>query len=110
MVSFPDFIRHLPKVDVKIDGFTGYLFQDSHQQIVFMEFTKDTDIAEHIHESQWEIVLDGSVDVWIDGDKHHYSRGDQFFIPANIPHRANVYAGYKAMSCFNQSDRYRCLK
>jgi quercetin dioxygenase-like cupin family protein len=109
MISFPDFIKQLPEVNIQIDGFKGYLFQGETQQIVFMEFRNDTDIAEHSHESQWEIVLEGSVDVWIDGKKHHFSRGDQFYIPAYLPHHARIHAGYKSLACFNQSDRYRSM-
>jgi quercetin dioxygenase-like cupin family protein len=100
----------LPRIDLQIDGFIGYLLQGKNQQIVFMEFKKQTIIPEHSHESQWEIVLDGSVDVWIDDKKHHYTRGDRFYIATQVPHRAEVPAGYKAIACFNEPQRYKPLK
>lgn len=104
---FPEFIRKLPNAENPIDGCTAYLFQGINQQIIFMEFVKTTIIPEHAHKSQWEFVLDGLVDLWIENKKYHYQRGDNFYIPSNVLHRAKVYAGYKAMACFNQPDRYQ---
>ena len=104
---FPNFIKKLPKAEIPIDGCTAYLFQGQNQQIILMEFEELTIVPEHSHESQWEIVLDGSVDVWIENNKHHYQRGDRFYIESNVKHRAKVYPGYKAIACFNQPDRYK---
>ena len=35
-----------------------------------------------------------------------YTAGENFFIPAGLPHAAKVHAGYKAMMIFNAPDRY----
>jgi quercetin dioxygenase-like cupin family protein len=103
---FPDVIKKLPKAKIPLDGVTIYISQADLHQIVFMEFTKDCAIPEHAHESQWEYVLHGSVDVWIDGKHHHFQKGDQFFIPSGVKHHAKVYAGYTSIAFFDEKQRY----
>jgi quercetin dioxygenase-like cupin family protein len=72
-----------------------------------MEFEKDVDLPDHIHKSQWEIVLEGKVEVFIDNIKHSYKKGDRFFIPSGISHSAKIYSGYASIVIFDQKDRYR---
>ena len=107
---FPEPILNLPKADLPFDGVNAFLFQGEKYQIIFMEFEKDTDVPEHSHESQWEIVLDGKVDYFELGKKYTYKRGDRFYIPAGTKHSAKVYKGYSAIAFFNQKDRYKKLK
>jgi len=106
----PDPIKKLPEVDVPFEGIKMYLSQATNHQIVFMEFEKDVDIPEHSHDSQWEIVINGRVDVWIDGVRHSYKKGDNFFIPAGIKHYAKVQAGYASIAFFNEKERYKLKK
>ena len=108
MVSiFPKPITDLPEVDIFFDGVKAYVSQGEHEQVVFIEFEKDTDVPEHSHESQWEIVLEGKVDYIEDGVKHLYQKGDRFFVPKGKRHSAKVYAGYASIMFFNQKDRYK---
>jgi len=100
MDVFPNFIKNLPKASIPIKGCNAYLLQGDKQQFVFMEFKKDVELPEHTHKSQWEIVLEGEVDVWINKEKKSYFKGDRFYIPSNIPHRAFIYAGYSSIAIF----------
>jgi quercetin dioxygenase-like cupin family protein len=104
---FPQPIRDLPKADLPFPGVKGYISQGKKEQIVFMEFEKDTDVPEHSHESQWEIVLEGKVDYCEDGNHHIYTKGDRFFVQSGKKHSAKVYAGYSCIMFFNQKDRYK---
>lgn len=104
---FPKPIQNLPEVDIPLDGVKAYLSQGKKYQIIFMEFEKDTEIQEHSHESQWEIVLEGKVDYWEEGVKYTYGKGDRFFIPRGKKHSAKVYAGYASIVFFNQKERYK---
>ena len=104
---FPQSIKNLPKVTTTFNGVQGYLVQGKQEQVVFMEFEKDTNVPEHSHESQWEIVLEGKVDYWEDGEKHTYTKGDRFFVQSGKKHSANVYAGYSCIMFFTQKDRYK---
>lgn len=103
---FPKPITDLPEADVPINGIKAYLSQGLNHQIVFMEFSEDVEVPEHIHESQWGIVLEGKIELTIDGEKKLYIKGDRFFIAKNVKHSAKIFAGYASMEYFNQVDRY----
>jgi quercetin dioxygenase-like cupin family protein len=106
-IIFPESITNLPKADIISDGVLGYISQAKTHQIIFMEFTKDVTLPEHTHESQWEIVLHGNAQVSIDGRKHTYKKGDNFFIPAGVKHHAKVNKGYACIVYFNEKKRYK---
>ena len=104
---FPKPITSLPEVDIPLEGVKGYLSQGENDQIIFMEFEKDVDLPEHSHDSQWEIVVDGKVDLVIEGNKQTFRKGDKFYIPKDVKHSAKVYAGYASVAFFNQKERYK---
>ena len=103
---FPPPIRHLPEADIPLEGVMAYLSQADAHQIIFMEFTKDVDLAEHSHAAQVGIVLEGKIDLTVGGRKQTYAKGDLYYIPAGVSHSARVYAGYADITFFDQPDRY----
>jgi len=104
---FPEPIRSLPEADIPLDGIKAYLSQAENHQILFMEFSKEVEVAEHSHEAQWGVVLEGKIDLTIDGIQQTYSKGDRVFIPKGAKHSAIVHAGYADISFFGQKDRYK---
>ena len=104
---FPQPIHNLPEVIIPFEGVKGHIVQGEKEQVVFMEFEKDTVVPEHSHENQWEIVLEGRVDYWENGKKHTYTKGDRFFVEKGKKHSALVYAGYSCIMFFDQKDRYK---
>jgi quercetin dioxygenase-like cupin family protein len=107
---FPKPIQELPQVAFPFPTVKGYLSQATNHQIVFMEFTDDTDIPEHSHQSQWELVLNGKVDLHTNGQTITYKKGDTFFIKATQKHAAHVYKGYAAIAFFHEKSRYKTKK
>ena len=107
--KFPDPIVALPEADIPLEGVRAYLSQSEDHQIIFMEFSKDAIVPEHSHESQWAVVLVGRIDIVIGGEERRLGKGDQYFIPKDVPHSAKVYAGYADVTFFNQKNRY-CKK
>lgn len=75
-----------------------------------MEFDEDVELPEHSHESQWGVVLEGRIDLVVNGVKRSYSKGDRYFIPKGVSHSGRIYAGYADMTFFNQPDRYKAIK
>ncbi|SDP77781.1 cupin domain-containing protein [Desulforhopalus singaporensis] len=103
---FPEPIQNLPEADIPVEGITAYLSQSETHQIVFMQFDKDVDLPEHSHAAQIGIVLEGKIDLIIDGEKGSYYKGDRYYIPEGIKHSGKIYAGYADMTFFNEPDRY----
>lgn len=104
--TFPEPILNLSEADIPLDGIKAYLSQGNDHQIIFMEFEKDVELPEHQHEAQWGIVLEGKIELTIDGKPGTYTKGDRYFIPAGVPHSGKIHAGYADMTFFNQKDRY----
>jgi len=104
---FPEPITELPEADIPLSGLKAYLSQAENHQILFMQFSEDAEVPEHSHESQWGVVLQGKIDLTIDGIEQTYTKGDSVFIPKGAKHSAKVYAGYADISFFNQKDRYK---
>lgn len=104
---FPEPIRNLPEADIPLKGIRAYLSQSEDHQIIFMEFAEDVDLPEHSHADQWGIVLEGRIDLVMEGVKRTYTKGDRYFIPAGAKHSGKIYAGYADITFFNEQDRYK---
>ena len=103
---FPEPIRKLPQADIPLDGITAFLAQSETHQIIFMRFDKDVELPEHQHEAQVGYVLDGAIELLIDGKHGRYTRGDRYYIPAGVPHSGRIFAGYADITVFDEAARY----
>jgi quercetin dioxygenase-like cupin family protein len=104
---FPQIITKLPEADIPIEGVNSHLFQGQNQQFVFMSFEKDAEVPEHSHEGQWGVVLDGEIELTVDGKNHIFKKGDAYYIPRGVKHSARIRRGYKDLTLFDQKDRYK---
>ncbi len=103
---FPEPIKNLPQADIPLEGVTAYLSQSDTHQILFMAFEKDVDLPEHDHADQVGIVLEGKIDLVIDGKQHRFTKGDRYHIQAGVKHSGKIYAGYSDITFFNEPNRY----
>jgi len=107
MNPFPNFILAYPEADIPLDGVRAWLLQGQEDgEVVFVHFEKETVVPEHAHGEQWEIVLEGSVEMTMNGETRNYGKGESFHIPASVPHSGLVHAGYRSMIVFEERDRY----
>ena len=104
---FPEPIRNLPQADIPFKGLTGFLSQSDDHQILFMQFDEDTILPEHAHAAQIGFVLQGRIDLTIDGQLHTYGKGDRYYIPAGVSHSGKIYKGYADITFFNEPERYK---
>lgn len=104
---FPEIITDLPPADVPIAGVRAYLFQGEGKQLLFMTFAADVDVPEHTHAAQWGVVLAGEIELTIGDSVNTYHKGDSYYIPAGVPHRARIRGGSSLQDMFDQPDRYR---
>ena len=104
---FPEPIRQLPEAAMPLRGVRAYLSQADTHQVLFMQFSEDDEMPEHAHAAQMGIVLEGRIDLVIDGLKRTYRKGDRYFIPGGVRHSGKVYAGFAQVAFFSEPDRYR---
>ncbi|MFC2082359.1 cupin domain-containing protein [Bacteroidota bacterium] len=100
-------IKNLPEADIPLDGCLAYLSKAENHQILFMQFDKDVNLPEHSHEAQAGFVLEGKIDLVIEGKLSTFFKGDRYYIPAEVKHSAKIYAGYADITFFDQPDRYK---
>lgn len=103
---FPTPITNLPQADIPLEGISAYLSQSEAHQILFMTFEKDAILTEHVHGPQVGFVLEGHIDLVIDGKETTFGKGDIYLIPAGASHSARVHAGYADITFFGESARY----
>ena len=103
---FPPAITALPNAELPLAGATAFLSQAASHQILFMEFTEDTDLPEHAHAAQVGFVLEGRIDLVIDGQAHTFTKGDRYSIPAGARHSGRIHAGYADITFFAEPSRY----
>jgi quercetin dioxygenase-like cupin family protein len=104
---FPEPIRRLPEADIPLRGITAFLSQAENHQIVFMEFSEDVDLPEHSHAAQVGIVIEGNIDLVIDGAATIYRKGSMYCIPSGVRHSGKIYAGYADVTFFEEPGRYQ---
>jgi quercetin dioxygenase-like cupin family protein len=104
---FPDIIIRHPSADIPVDGVTSRLVQAGQQQFIFMEFDRDVNVTDHCHNAQWGVVLDGQMELTIDGQARMLTKGDSYFIDKDVIHSAKIKKGYKDLTLFDQADRYK---
>jgi quercetin dioxygenase-like cupin family protein len=106
-MNFPEPITNLPQADIPLKSVTAFLAQGQNHQIIFMEFAEDVDLPEHSHESQWGVVLEGQIELIINGVKNTFKKGDRYFIPQGVVHSGKIFAGYADITFFNEAGRYK---
>ena len=104
---FPVPIQQFPKANIPIDGLTAYLSQAETHQTLYMQFDKTVELPEHEHADQIGFILEGEIDLKINGKNKTYTKGDRYHIPAGVKHSAKIYAGYADITIFMQPDRYK---
>ena len=104
---FPEMIEKLPDIDISLPGVKGKLFQGKEMQAVFFSLEGPADIPPHAHQAQWGVILEGEVEMTIDGQTRILRQGDSYTIPTGAVHSAHVLSSMKALDFFSESDRYQ---
>lgn len=104
---YPDMITRLPEADIPFAGVRGWLSQGGDHQIVFLDIEPIGEVAPHSHGDQWGIVVEGEMDLTIDGETHTYRRGDSYFIPGGVVHAATFRTHFRAIDVFSDVARYQ---
>ncbi len=104
---YPQLITSLPEANTPFEGVKGWLMQGAAQQIVFFEMEPIGEVPEHSHGAQWGTVFEGEMELTIGGEKKTYRKGDSYYIPAGVVHKAAFKKKTWLMDFFADKDRYK---
>jgi quercetin dioxygenase-like cupin family protein len=104
---YPGFIRKAPEIDVPIEGVRGWLIQDDKRQIVFFDIMPTAVVPPHSHCAQWGLMVEGDMELTIDGVPSRLGKGDWYFIPEGAEHSAKFFSRVNVIDVFDSSDRYK---
>ena len=105
--GYPEFITKLPRIDIPLEGVRGWLSQAADHQVVFFDIDPIGAIPPHSHGEQWGLVVEGELELTIDGQTKRYGPGDSYHIPAGVVHGAKFLSHVRAIDVFADVDRYR---
>jgi mannose-6-phosphate isomerase-like protein (cupin superfamily) len=105
MSGFPPFIRALQVPDSNFD-FEAFMVGNDRAITMFYETDHDLLVPEHSHGAQWGVVLDGEMEMVVDGVADRYRAGDTYYVPPGSPHLARLFAGCRGIDVFADFDRY----
>ncbi len=107
-MQFPEFIRKFPRLDIPFpeDVVKAYAVRSDAGLVVFFEFFQDMEIPAHSHLAQWGTVVEGEIQLTINGQTASYGPGVAYDIASGEVHAVVIKAGTKAIDVFEEPDRY----
>lgn len=81
--------------------------QSQTNQIVFFEFEAGLDLPDHNHVyPQWGLVIDGEMELRINGMPRVCGKGDEYLVPSGAMHGARFLRRTRVMDFFSEKNRY----
>jgi len=108
-MNFPELITKLPEAALPFPSSVvkTSVVQSEDGQLIFFDVLQDVELPPHSHKAQWGTVLEGQVELTIDGKMYIYRPGNAYFIPPGVVHSVKIPAGTKIIDFFEEKDRYR---
>lgn len=107
-MDIPAFIQAFPALDLPFPDsvVTTSVIRSEAGLMVMFAFHEDFSLPEHHHKAQWGNVIEGQVELTINGQSRTYLPGESYSIPSGVPHAVKVTAGTKVIDIFEEPDRY----
>jgi quercetin dioxygenase-like cupin family protein len=106
--GYPEVITNLPEADINFEGIRAWIMQGEKHQLVFFEMEPSARVPEHSHEyAQWGMVIDGEMELTIDGKVRSCKKGDEYVIPAHSKHYARFPRKSRVVDFFSEKARYK---
>lgn len=108
VAGYPEVITRLAEADVQFEGIRAWILQGKKHQLVFFEMNSSAQAPEHCHDyDQWGIVIDGKMELTIDGMAGIFEKGDEYVIPAQAKHSAKFLTKSRLIDFFSEKSRYK---
>ena len=106
--SYPDvMLKQLPEAKVAFEGARGWIMESNNTQLVFFEFEEGMNLPGHNHTyAQWGVVIEGEMDLLLDGKPKRCKTGDEYVIPPGVMHGAKFFKRTRVMDFFSEK-RYK---
>lgn len=98
---FPNMIKELPEAALPIEGLKIYISHSATHEVWFLQSDVAIDYPPHAHAAQWSVVLEGRIEVTMDGQTQCFQKGDRYFIPDGIEHSVKMDPGYAEVIFLN---------
>ncbi|HNQ22849.1 MAG TPA: cupin domain-containing protein [Phycisphaerae bacterium] len=105
--SFPSLITDLPEADLPFSGLRAWILQGTERQAAFFDIDAIGDVAPHSHGEQWGVVIEGEMELTIEGRTQRLTRGDAYHIPAGAVHSARFRRRTLAIDVYADVQRFR---
>lgn len=106
--GYPNVITQLPQAEISVSGAKAWILQAESTQMVFFEFESDTIVPEHSHDyAQWGMVIQGEMELIIDGRSRICEKGSEYLIPAGAKHFVRFLGKTRVMDYFSEKNRYK---
>jgi quercetin dioxygenase-like cupin family protein len=102
----PEEVLALPKVEVPIDGVTGFCLRDEEKQVVFFVFEEGVSFPDHSHCAQYGTVIAGEMVLEVEGRTNLYQSGDHYHVPEGVAHRTVFTRRTALVDMSDAPDRY----
>lgn len=108
MREFPQVITGLPEAEVPVEGICAWILQGEKHQLVFFEMAPYVIVPEHSHDyPQWGLMIEGEMELTINGKTRIVKKGDEYVIPAQAKHSAKFRCPSRVMDLFSEKTRYK---
>jgi quercetin dioxygenase-like cupin family protein len=105
MDDFPEFMKESDNSIASKQqsiGVKGWVYDGvDGKQMAYWICETDGISKEHVHEfDEYFTVVQGTYTLIIEGQRIDICRGDEYFIPKNVPHAGEFKAGTRTIHCF----------
>lgn len=107
MSNFPKTVDKLKTGHLTSDTILCKFVQGDKSQVVFLEYKEDFHLPEHSHTDEFGVVVNGVLELTMDGETKNYYKGDMFYIPNGTIHSAWFKNEFAAMIYFDEPNRFK---
>jgi quercetin dioxygenase-like cupin family protein len=106
--GYPEVITRLPEADTKFEGVRAWMLQGEKHQLVFFEMEAFARAPDHRHDyDQWGFMVQGKMELTINGKKRVVETGDEYLVPAQAQHSAIFLVKSRVIDFFSEKNRYK---
>jgi quercetin dioxygenase-like cupin family protein len=106
--GYSEVITRLPEADIHFKGVSAWILQGEKHQLIFFEMEPYAVVPEHSHDyAQWGMVIEGKMELTINGKARICEKGDEYVIPVQAKHYAKFHCKTRVMDFFSEKNRYR---